>query len=80
MSMPRLLATSRGGVPGLRSFRAERILASVMTRLRPLLLFACCLEACLRALDQGRDRSFAVLRRLRADTSRVRNLMATVER
>jgi hypothetical protein len=33
--MPRLLATSQGGVPWLRSFRAERILAFVMTRLRP---------------------------------------------
>jgi hypothetical protein len=32
--MPRFLATSLGGVPWLRSFRAERILESVMTRLR----------------------------------------------
>ena len=37
--MPRLPATSRGGVPWLRCFRAARTFASVMTRSGPLTFF-----------------------------------------
>ena len=48
-------ATSRGGVPWLRSFRTERILASVMMRLRPPTRpwFARGRQSGLRACDHG---------------------------